>query len=166
MRESLRARHQTAQCSLCSDTGRVYEDAAAIYLAFRSAGQCINPFFQSTGRIAAIECYLRHQCVRDTMEEHIRGPRIMGRVARKTRFPMTIAGQKLLVARFDDQFLQPSSDGSVIKMNEDAFAKLLNCREPIGAVRDRCPMDGEPDVFDIPIGTSRRRLETCKALQA
>jgi len=48
----------------------------------------------------------------------------------------------------------------------DAFAELLNCRQPIRITRDRRAANGQLDIFDAAISFRRRCLETCEAVEA
>lgn len=46
---------------------------------------------------------------------------------------------------------EPLPDRRFVKMDENAFAKLLNRRQPVSVTGDRCAANAQLNVFDIAI---------------
>jgi hypothetical protein len=80
MRKSGSGCDETTECPLGTRARGVDQDAAAVDIAARSGpGKRINPLFQRTGWISAVQCDLGHQCVRDTVKKDIWGQIPVGR---------------------------------------------------------------------------------------
>ena len=69
------------------------------------------------------------------MEQHVRGSRVVGNAAASLLLPPAVGAGKLIVAFDDRRPVQPLGNGGRIEVNEQTFAKLLDCGQPVGALR-------------------------------
>lgn len=104
----------------------------AVDLAAAShTGQRVDSFLQRTGRVAAIESDFCHQCVRYTVKKYVGGSGIRWCLPSETLLPVSVSSQQLLIARGRGLILKPFGNRGGIKMDENAFPKLLDCGQPV-----------------------------------
>ena len=65
-----------------------------------------------------------------------------------------------------DSLLEPLPDRRFVKMDEYAFSKLLNRRQPVSVTGDRCAANAQLNVFDIAIRPRRRGFKSREPVEA
>ena len=79
---------------------------------------------------------------------------------------MQIPAYQPVVARLGRDAGEPPPDGGLVEVDEDAFAKLLDCRQPIGVTGDWRTTHRKLHVFKFSIRRRWCRLEPREAVQA
>jgi hypothetical protein len=51
-------------------------------------------------------------------------------------------------------------------MDEDAFSKLFDCRQPVGVTRYWGTANAQLNIFNIAINSRRRRFKSCEPIEA
>jgi hypothetical protein len=51
-------------------------------------------------------------------------------------------------------------------VNENSFAELLNCRQPVGILRQGSAAHRKTDIFEVAVGARRRGFEPGEAIEA
>ena len=79
---------------------------------------------------------------------------------------MAIACQQLRIALHRRRSLKPLRNSLFVEMDENAFPKLLDRRQPVGASGNGRATNGQLNILDLAIGACRRSLEACEAIEA
>src|SRR5215470_12242538 len=99
------------------------------------------------------------------MQKDIQGSGVLGRFSREAFLPMAIAGKELLVALSGGVPLKPVRDHVFIKMDENPFPELLDCRQPVGVARNRRAANGQLNILDLAIRACRSGFEPREAIK-
>ena len=125
MRKAGHGPHQAAQGALRPRGGGVDQDAEAARRS-ANAGQGIDTLLERARRIAAVERDLRHQRMREAVQQNVRRPRVVWRLVRESSAPMSIAAEELVVTLSRCSLLEPFRNGGLVEVDEDTLAELLD----------------------------------------
>ena len=79
---------------------------------------------------------------------------------------MSIASQKLLIAKRRGLLAQPFANRRFVKMDEYAFSKLLDRGQPVRVARDRRAANAQLNVFNIAISCRGRSFKSRESVEA
>src|SRR5271170_3125768 len=163
---------EAAEGALVSCRRGVDQDAALNRLPRRLRKQ-IDALLEGARGIAAIDGDFRHQGVRETMRHDVCGPLALAKAVRADRLAPAALGAdpgvntrlKLPGSLRDCGSAQPTGEGVRREFQENAFAELLDGREPMWAFGERGPPNREANIFEV-FRRQRCRLEAREAVEA